>query len=94
MNTGKPKLRKTLREMQLRQIQHLRKEMQNIESLGANSHYRMRRLRLQQNMNYKNEYDRLLGELSRSNIPEQTAAIQARHKALKKLLIEKLFTIY
>ena len=74
--------------MQLRQIQHLRKEMKGIESLGANNHYRMRRLRHQQNMNYKNEYDRLLGELSQSNIPEQTAAIQARHKALKTLLLE------
>ena len=74
--------------MQLRLIQHLRKEMKGIESLGANNHYRLRRLRQQQNINYKNEYDRLLGELSQSNIPEQTAAIQARHKVLKKALIE------
>ena len=65
--------------------------MKGIESLETNNHYRVRRLRHQKNINYKNEYDRLMGELSQSNIPEQTAAIQARHKALKKLLVEDLF---
>ena len=64
--------------MQLRQIQHLRKEMNGIQSLGANNNYRLRRLRQQQNFNYKHEYARLLGELFQSNILKQAAAVEAK----------------
>ena len=78
--------------MQLIHIQHLRKEMKGIGLLGASNHYRMRRLKHQQNINHKNAYDCLMGELSRSNIPEQTAALEAIHKVLKKLLITTLST--
>jgi hypothetical protein len=70
--------------MHLRQLQHLRKELKGVQTLGANNNYRLERLRQQQNINYKSKYYRLMGELSQSNIPEQITAIQARHRALKK----------
>ena len=86
MNLSHAKLTKRIQYMHLRQLQHRRKQLKGMETLGANNNYRMRRLRQQPNINYKGKYDRLMGELSQSNIPEQVTAIQARHRVLKKVL--------
>ena len=90
MDLSHAKLSKRIQYMHLRQLQHLRKELKGVQTLGANNNYRLRRLKQQQNINYNNEYDRLMGELSQSNIPEQITAIQARHKVFKKAFNENL----
>ena len=68
--------------------------MQAIETIGQSNNYRRRRLRDQNDINFKSEYDRITGELSQSNILEQITATQARHKVLKKALIAFLLSIY
>ena len=65
---NKSKLAKLIKEMQLNQLNHLKKEMQGIEAISDFISYRRRRAKQQKNMNIKNEYDRLIGELSQTNI--------------------------
>ena len=43
--------------------------MKGISTIGNTNHYRRRRLRVQNNIHYKNEYERLVGELSQANLP-------------------------
>ena len=54
--------------MQLNQLNHLKTEVQGIEAISDFTSYRRRRAKQQQNMNIKNEYDRLIGELSQTSI--------------------------
>ena len=58
--------------MQLNQLNHLKKAMQGIVAISDYTSYRRRRAKQQKNMNYKNEYDRLIGELSQTTITAGT----------------------
>ena len=73
--------------MQLRQLYHLKKkEMQGISTIGNSNNYRRRKLKQQTNINYKNEYDRLVGELSQTNLPYDVRhKIEQRQKVIKQV---------
>ena len=66
--------------MHLNQLNHLKKEMQGIETICDYASYRRRRAKQQKNMNIKNEYDRLIGELSQTNITAGTRDRSERRK--------------
>ena len=70
--------------MQLNQLNHLKKEMQGIEAVSDYKSYRRRRAKQQKNMNIKNEYARLMGELSHTNITAGTKdRIERRKRDIK-----------
>ena len=70
--------------MQLNPLNHLKKEMQGIETISEYTSYRRRRAKQQKNMNIKNEYDRLIGELSQTNIAAGTRdRIERRKRDIK-----------
>ena len=46
----------------------LKKELEAVEAIKSYNFNRVKFLERQNNLNYKNEYDRLEGELSRGNI--------------------------
>ena len=76
---------KLVKQMQINQLNHLKKEMDAIETIDRANNYRRRRLRDQNNINYKNEYDRITGELSQSNIPVQTRhRLEQRKRMIKE----------
>ena len=78
------KLAKLIKEMQLNQLNHLKKEMQGIKAISDYTSYRRRRAKQQKNMHIKNEYDRLIGELSQTNITTQTKdRIERRKRDIK-----------
>ena len=54
------------------QLNQLKKEMQGIETISEYTSYRRQRAKQQNNMNIKSEYDRLIGELSQTNIAAGT----------------------
>ena len=66
------KLAKLIKEMQLNQLNHLKKELQGTEAISDYTSYRRNRANQQKNMNYKSEYDRLIGEPSQTNITAGT----------------------
>ena len=81
---NKSKLAKLIKEMQLNQLNHLKKEMQGIETISEYTSYRRRRAKQQKNMNIKNEYDRLIGELSQTKIATGTKdRIERRKRDIK-----------
>ncbi|MFM7978227.1 MAG: hypothetical protein ACKPKO_02835 [Candidatus Fonsibacter sp.] len=55
-----------------------------VETIGQTNNYRRRRLRVRNNINYKNEYDRIIGEMSQSNIPVQTRHRLEQRKNMTK----------
>ena len=70
--------------MQLNQLNHVKKEMQGIEAISDYTSYRRRRAKQQNNMNYKSEYDRLIGELSQTTItPGTRDRIERRKRDIK-----------
>ena len=69
---NKTKLAKLIKEMQLNQLNQLKKEVQGLDAISDYTSYRRRRAKQQQNMNIKNEYARLIGELSQTNIAAGT----------------------
>ena len=70
--------------MQLNQLNQLKKEMQGIEAISDYTSYRRRRAKQQNNMSIKSEYDRLIGELSQTNITTQTKdRIERRKRDIK-----------
>ena len=54
--------------MQLRHLDHIKKDMNGIEAIGEITNHRRRRVKQQNHMNYKSEYDRLLGDESQINV--------------------------
>ena len=54
--------------MKLIQLNHRKKEVQGIEAISDYISYRHRRAKQQNNMSYKSEDDRLIGELSKTTI--------------------------
>ena len=68
---NKTRLVKVNKEMQLNK-NHLSKEMKGIEAIVDYTSYSRRRAKQQNNMNYKSEYDRLIGELSQTTVTPGT----------------------
>ncbi len=78
---SKTKLTKYIQQMHQHQTNRLKNLLNAVETIGQANDYRRRRLREQNNINYKNEYDRIVGELSQSNIPVRTRhAFEQRKK--------------
>ena len=70
--------------MQLNQLNHVKKEMQGIEAISDYTSYRRGRAKQASNMNYKSEYDRLIGELSQTTItPGRRDRLEKRKRDIK-----------
>jgi len=53
----------------LRQVEHASKQAEARDAKGKNNMMRKQWLERQTNANYRNEYDRIRGDLSRNKIP-------------------------
>jgi ABC-type phosphate transport system auxiliary subunit len=74
------------RNMQLRQIEHMKRQLEARETLQSHTNTRRKWLERQKNANFRNEYDRIRGELSRSALPHQSKVkLQNREKELERL---------
>ena len=83
-HVNKTKLAKLIKEMQLNQLNHIKKAMKEIEAINDYTSYRRCKAKQQKNMNIKNEYDRLIGELSQTNIATRTRdRIERRKRDIK-----------
>ena len=70
----------------LRQIEHASKQSEARDAKGKNNMMRMQWLERQTNANYRNEYDRIRGDLSRNKIPYRSMLqFQKREKDLQRL---------
>ena len=70
----------------LRQIEHASKQREGREQKNENNNMRKQWLERQTNANYRNEYERIRGELSRSKIPYVSVMqLMKRESALKRL---------
>jgi ribosomal protein L20 len=70
----------------MRQVEHAAKQVEARESKTKNNHMRRVWMQRQNNSNYRNEYDRVVGELGRAKIPFQTISqLEARDERLRKL---------
>ena len=70
----------------LRQIQHLQKELDAIQTIKNYNLHRYRVLQQQRNKYYRNEYDRLIGELSKPNLRATVKhELRKRAQALKQM---------
>lgn len=79
--------RDRLLNMQLRQLEHMTRQIDARESKTKHNVTRQKWLERQKNSNYRNEYDRLRGELSQSTLPFHTKArLQKREQELGKLV--------
>ena len=58
--------------MQTRQVEHATKQWEARENKVANNNKRREWLERQNNVNYRNEYDRLRGELAHARLPYET----------------------
>ena len=66
--------------MQLKQFNHIENEIKGIQSISDYTSYRLRRAKQQRHINYKSEYDRLVGELSQTTITPGTRDLIERRK--------------
>ena len=70
----------------MRQIEHAAKQVEARESKTVNNHMRRVWLQRQNNSNYRNEYDRMRGELSHYKVPYKSISqLEARDERLRKL---------
>lgn len=70
----------------LRQIEHAAKQWEAKESISKNNMMRKQWLERQTNANYRNEYDRIRGELSSRKIPYRSMMqLQKRESDLQRL---------
>ena len=70
----------------MRQVEHAAKQVEARESKTKNNHMRRVWLERQTNLNYRNEYDRIRGELSNRKIPFKSRyQLQQREADLNKL---------
>lgn len=78
-----------MKNLHLRQIQHLQKQLDAIETIKNYNLHRDRFLQQQKNKNYRNEYERLLGELSQNtNLPATTKKKLHKRKAVLKEILD------
>ena len=74
-----------MRDLHLRQLQHLKKELKAIQTIKDFNLHRYKVLQLQKNKNYVNEYQRILGELSQTNLPPDVKTrLRGKRKELEK----------
>ena len=70
----------------MRQIEHAAKQVEAKESKTKNNYMRRVWLQRQNNSNYRNEYDRMLGHLGHYKVPYKTTSqLEARDEMLRKL---------
>ena len=70
----------------LRQIEHAAKQVEARESKTKNNNMRRVWLQRQNNSNYRNEYDRMIGHLSHYKVPYKSISqLEARDEKLRKL---------
>ena len=70
----------------MRQIEHASKQWEARDMKTKNNTMRRKWLERQSNTNYRNEYDRIRGELSHRKLPFETRAkLEKREAELKKL---------
>ena len=70
----------------LRQVEHASKQSEARDAKGKNNMMRKQWLERQTNANYRNEYDRIRGDLSRNKIPYRSMLqFQKREKDLQRL---------
>ena len=70
----------------LKQIEHVARQWDARESKIKNNNLRREWMERQTNANYRNEYDRIRGEMGRGKVPNQTmSALKAREAELKRL---------
>ena len=70
----------------MRQIEHAAKQVEARESKTKNNNMRGVWLQRQNNSNYRNEYDRMRGELSHYKVPYRSISqLEARDEKLRKL---------
>ena len=70
----------------MRQIEHAAKQVEARESKTKNNHMRRVWLQRQNNSNYRNEYDRMLGHLGSYKVPYKSISqLEARDEKLRKL---------
>ena len=74
--------------MQTRQVEHAAKQWEARENKVANNAKRRQWIERQNNVNYRNEYDRIRGELERGRIPFGSV-MQLRRRAAE---LERLFS--
>ena len=60
-------IEQNLRDLRINQLQHFEKELESVEAIKDHNFNRAKSLK-RQPINYKREYDRLVGELSKTNI--------------------------
>ena len=58
-----------MKDFHLRQIQHLQKELDAIQTIKNYNLHSYRDSQLQMNTYYRHEYDRIIGELSTTSLP-------------------------
>ena len=70
----------------MRQIEHAAKQVEARESKTKNNHMRRVWLQRQNNSNYRNEYDRMRGDLSHYKVPYKSISqLESRDEKLRKL---------
>ena len=74
--------------MHTRQVEHATKQWEARENKVANSAKRRQWIERQNNVNYRNEYDRIRGELERGRLPF-VSILQLRRRAAE---LERLFS--
>lgn len=75
--------------MQLRQVEHMKRQLDARDAKQQNAATRHKWLERQKNANYRNEYDRIRGELSRTSLHHHTKEkLLKREGQLKRLFSE------
>jgi hypothetical protein len=84
---SKPQLtRSHVMNMHLRQLEHTARQLDARETKARHVATRVKWLERQKNANYRNEYDRVRGELSQSTLPHHSKVkLQNREKELERL---------
>lgn len=86
VDMSKPFTRDKILNMHLRQLEHMARQIDARETKAKHAATRVQWLQRQKNANYRNEYDRVRGELSQSALPFQVKEkLQRREKELEKL---------
>ena len=68
----------------LRQVEHASKQAEARDTMGKNNMMRKQWLERQTNASYRNEYDRIRGDLSRNKVPYKSMMqLMQREKDLK-----------
>ena len=80
------KMMEKYQNMQIRQVEHATKQWEARANKVANNNNRRQWLEIQNNASYRNEYDRLHGELSHYRIPYGSVQrLRSRQQELQNL---------